>query len=136
MQKINTLLGGPFHSEAPRLCLPCLPCQDATACKHTRLLFCCKSTLYSSDDFSQSTLSGIVCVISPPSSTHRPSSHRPLYGMVPSWLFAQFACRGGFVWHLSRSRPSLSSDSMLYILPFLFYLIQMPAVTYQCDEGL
>ena len=29
-QKIGTLLGGPFHSGAPRLCLPCLPCRDAT----------------------------------------------------------------------------------------------------------
>ena len=32
-QKISTLLGGPFHSGAPRLCLPCLPCRDATALK-------------------------------------------------------------------------------------------------------
>ena len=30
-QKISTLLGGPFHSGAPRLCLPCLPYRDATA---------------------------------------------------------------------------------------------------------
>ena len=29
-KKISTLLGGPFHSGAPRLCLPCLPCRDAT----------------------------------------------------------------------------------------------------------
>ena len=28
--KISTLLGGPFHSGAPRLCLPCLPYRDAT----------------------------------------------------------------------------------------------------------
>ena len=32
-KKISTLLGGPFHSGAPRLCLPCLPCRDATALK-------------------------------------------------------------------------------------------------------
>ena len=41
-QKINTLLGGPFHSGAPRLCLPCLPCRDATACAYMdikRLIF-------------------------------------------------------------------------------------------------
>ena len=27
--KISMLLGGPFHSGAPRLCLPCLPSRDA-----------------------------------------------------------------------------------------------------------
>ena len=26
---LTTLLGGPFHSGAPRLCLSCLPCRDA-----------------------------------------------------------------------------------------------------------
>ena len=31
-KKMSTLLGGPCHSGAPRLCLPCLPCRDATAC--------------------------------------------------------------------------------------------------------
>ena len=30
-KKMSTLLGGPCHSGAPRLCLPCLPCRDATA---------------------------------------------------------------------------------------------------------
>ena len=30
-KKISILLGGPFHSGAPRLCLPCLPSRDATA---------------------------------------------------------------------------------------------------------
>ena len=34
---ISTLLGGPFHSGAPRLCLPCLPCRDATVCEHASL---------------------------------------------------------------------------------------------------
>ena len=29
-KKMCTLLGGPCHSGAPRLCLPCLPCRDAT----------------------------------------------------------------------------------------------------------
>ena len=36
-QKVRTLLGGPFHSEAPRLCLPCLPCRDATVYNHKSL---------------------------------------------------------------------------------------------------
>ena len=33
-KKISTLLGGPFHSGAPRLCLPCLPYRDATGYSH------------------------------------------------------------------------------------------------------
>ena len=36
-KKISMLLGGPFHSGAPRLCLPCLPSRDAAVskCPHT-----------------------------------------------------------------------------------------------------
>ena len=50
-KKMSTLLGGPCHSGAPRLCLPCLPCRDATGCDGTSILtlrescnvnrFCC-----------------------------------------------------------------------------------------------
>ena len=38
-KKMSTLLGGPCHSGAPRLCLPCLPCRDATACASYFLSF-------------------------------------------------------------------------------------------------
>ena len=35
VKKISMLLGGHFHSGAPRLCLPCLTTRDATVCVWT-----------------------------------------------------------------------------------------------------
>ena len=45
-QIICNILGGPFHSGAPRLCLPCLPCRDATA--HIRCISTVKFKLVKS----------------------------------------------------------------------------------------
>ncbi len=86
----SMLLGGPFHSGAPRLCLPCLPSRDATAVsrKGMSLSKCAMPRkLHTSSAFSSHSIT--FCVASPLNSgiSRKTPSHSP-----PLFSKAGIAC--------------------------------------------